>query len=112
MRPIEFEPTANKWQGETCRGFQIHVTDPLAYRPLRTSLMLLQAVIHHHGDQFNWKMPPYEYEYERMPIDLILGNGDVRRQLEAMTPVSDMEAAWQNDLDQFETARRSVFLYP
>ncbi len=112
LRPIEFEPTAHKWQGETCHGFQIHVTDPLAYRPFRTSLMLLQAVIHHHGDQFKWKMPPYEYEYERMPIDLILGNGDMRRQLEAMTPVAEMEAAWKDDLDHFETVRRAVFLYP
>ena len=111
FRPIEFEPTANKWQGELCHGFQLHVTDPEMYRPYRSSLALLQAVIHNHGDRFKWKAPPYEYEYERMPIDLILGNSKMRRQLENLVPVAEMEASWQDALDAFEKLRSAFFLY-
>ena len=111
LRPIEFEPTANKWQGDICHGFQIHITDSEAFRPYRTSLALLQAVIHNHRDQFKWKSPPYEYEYERMPIDLICGDDKIRYQIENMVPVPDMEASWQKDLDKFEKLRSAFFLY-
>ncbi len=111
LRPVEFEPTANKWRDETCRGFQIHVNDPQRFKPLRASLELLQAVIRFHEDHFQWKQPPYEYEYERMPIDLILGNGLIRQQLAEMTPVADLESAWQNDLQAYKDLRQTYFLY-
>ncbi len=112
LRPVEFEPTANKWQGQTCRGFQIHVRQPDLYQPYRTSLILLQAVLRCHSDSFQWKMPPYEYEYERMPIDLILGNQQIRKQLTEMTPIADLESSWQKDLQAFEEMRKTYLLYP
>jgi uncharacterized protein YbbC (DUF1343 family) len=112
LRPVEFEPTANKWQGETCRGFQIHVTDPGRYFPYRTSLTLLQAVLRCHPDQFQWKMPPYEYEYERMPIDLILGDQRIRERLTKMTPITDLESSWHKELQAFDEMRKTYLLYP
>ncbi len=111
LRPIEFEPTSNKWQGERCHGFQIHVLDPETFRPYRTSLALLQAIIRCHPDQFKWKEPPYEYEYERMPIDLILGSQWVRTQLEQMIPVKEMELQWKEELDHFKGMREPFLLY-
>ncbi len=112
LRPLEFEPTANKWQATPCRGFQIHVMDAGRFRPYRTSLALLQAVLRCHGDQFQWKQPPYEYEYERMPIDLILGDREIRKKLTAMTPVADLESSWQKELQAFEQVRQAYLLYP
>lgn len=111
LRPMEFEPTANKWQGDICRGFQIHVKDPHRFKPYRTSLELLQAVIRLCGDHFQWKQPPYEYEYERMPIDLITGDGEIRKQLTEMTPVADLETAWQENLQAYEEMRQAFFIY-
>jgi len=98
FRPIVFQPTSGKWAGEACRGFQIHVTDPACYRPYRTSLALLQAIMLVYADDFRYKEPPYEYEYERLPLDLILGIGA-------------MEAGWQQELRAFNNARRKYFLY-
>jgi uncharacterized protein YbbC (DUF1343 family) len=111
LRPMEFEPTSNKWQGRICHGFQLHVTDPATFKPYRTSLTLVQAMLHCHPDQFQWKTPPYEYEYERMPIDLILGSGNLRQQIENMVPVKDLEMDWQSELTQFEKLRASFLLY-
>ena len=111
LRPVEFEPTANKWQGRRCHGFQIHVVEPDAFRPYRTSLSLLQAVLRRHSDEFQWKAPPYEYEYERMPIDLILGDRQLRENLAAMQPVSDLETSWGSDLQAFGQMRRAYLLY-
>jgi uncharacterized protein YbbC (DUF1343 family) len=111
LRPLEFEPTANKWQATPCRGFQIHVRDPERFSPYRTSLALLQAVLRCHGDRFQWKQPPYEYEYQRLPIDLILGDPAVREALSEMTPVTVLEAAWRQGLQDFKTLRQKYFLY-
>ncbi|OQY60125.1 MAG: hypothetical protein B6245_03030 [Desulfobacteraceae bacterium 4572_88] len=111
LRPLVFEPTSNKWQGELCRGFQIHMTDPQAYTPYRTTLKLLQAVILHHKAQFEWKSPPYEYEFEKRPIDLIIGSAEIRRRLENMEALEEIAASWKAELDAFRTLRGEFFLY-
>ena len=111
LRPTVFEPTSNKWQETSCNGFQIHVTDPEAFSPYSTSLQLLQSVLNAHGDQFKWKPPPYEYETKRLPIDLILGDQTIRHRLEAGEPVGDIEASWQDGLEEFKEISRQFHLY-
>jgi uncharacterized protein YbbC (DUF1343 family) len=111
LRPLAFEPTANKWKAQLCRGFQIHVTDPDAYRPYETSLRLLQAVIKHHKKDFGWKQPPYEYETQRLPIDLIIGDGKIRSRLENMEPIETIAESWQAQLDEFSEISRAYHLY-
>lgn len=111
MRMIEFEPTSNKWQGEICRGFQMHVSDTDRFKPYRASLSLLQAILHCHAGQFDWKAPPYEYEHKKMPIDLILGGQQIRTQLSDMKPVTALESDWQSELDAFDDLRKAYLLY-
>lgn len=111
LRVVEFEPTSNKWQGSICRGFQIHVQDELRYKPYRTSLALLQAVMRCHGELFEWKQPPYEYEYQKLPIDLILGGPTIRERLAEMVPVGELEAEWQDALSEFDRQRRYFLMY-
>ena len=111
LRPVVFEPTSNKWRENRCNGFQIHVTDPLQYRPYKTTLHLLRAIIAQHRGQFEWKPPPYEYEYKRLPIDLITGDGAIRQQLENLEPIDAIEAGWQESLNQFKSISRMFQLY-
>ncbi|MHB8790662.1 MAG: exo-beta-N-acetylmuramidase NamZ family protein [Desulfobulbaceae bacterium] len=111
LRPLVFEPTSGKWSGQPCRGFQFHVTDPRAFRPYRTSLALYQALFHLYPENFAYKPPPYEYEYERLPMDLILGDRQVRLALEAGAEIMDLERSWQEDLAGFAERSRAVFLY-
>ena len=111
LRPAMFEPTMNKWQNVPCRGFQIHVTDPRSYQPYKTTLLLMRAVMMHHRDRFEWKSPPYEYEYERMPIDLLIGDREIRRRLEDLEPVDGMETDWQDGLQHFKSISREYHLY-
>jgi len=112
LRPVAFEPVAQKFAGQLCHGFQIHVTDTAQYHPYRTSLALVAAVISSHRDSFAWKSPPYEYEYRRRPIDLILGDAAIRPQLENQIPMETIMAPWGPDLTAFMEIRRSVLLYP
>jgi uncharacterized protein YbbC (DUF1343 family) len=111
FRPAVFEPTSNKWQGTPCNGFQIHVTDAKRYQPYITSLRLLSAVLSHHGQQFEWKSPPYEYEFERMPIDLIIGDRRIRARLENLESIDAIEADWQPELQRFKEISRQYHLY-
>jgi uncharacterized protein YbbC (DUF1343 family) len=111
LRPTVFEPTSNKWQQTACNGFQIHVTDSRQYRPYSTTLHLLQAVMIHHREQFEWKAPPYEYEFERMPIDLIIGDRALRERLEKLEPVDEIEASWQEELMEFKKISKEFQLY-
>jgi uncharacterized protein YbbC (DUF1343 family) len=111
LRPVVFEPTFNKWKGSPCKGFQIHVTNPYKFIPYITTLRLLQAVISHHGDQFQWKHPPYEYELERQPIDLIIGDQAIRRRIENLNDLDQIEKSWLEDLETFTEASQKFHLY-
>lgn len=111
LRSVVFEPTANKWQAQPCQGFQIHITHPDEFRPYETSLRLLQAVIFHHKETFEWKQPPYEYETRRLPIDLIVGDRTIRKRLENMEPVETIAESWQAELEEFSDISRGFHLY-
>jgi len=111
LRPAVFEPTSGKWQRELCHGFQIHITDPSRFKPYITTLKLIQAVKLHHQDQFQWKPPPYEYEYNKLPIDLIMGDKDIRQRLENLDDIDKIESSWQNDLSAFIDLSRKYHLY-
>lgn len=111
LRQVSFEPVTNKWKGQLCNGFQIHITDPYEYKSYITSLRLLQAVIFHHKDRFEWKPPPYEYEYNRLPIDLIIGDKKIRQRIEKFDEIDAIEQAWQEDLNEFKKISRRFYLY-
>ncbi|MDY6905882.1 MAG: DUF1343 domain-containing protein [Thermodesulfobacteriota bacterium] len=111
LRPVTFEPTSNKWAGTPCHGFHIHVTERDKYKSYTASLALMQAVMALHGDQFEWTPPPYEYEFEKQPIDLIIGDTAVRNQLAALAPLETITAGWQDDLQAFDRLRKEYFLY-
>ena len=111
LRELTFRPTFHKWQGKICRGFMIHILDVHIYQPYLTALALLQAVISLHGNHFLWKGPPYEYEFEKMPIDLILGDSYLRRKLEMGEDLFHIKQQWLADLEGFQKHRKTFLLY-
>ena len=112
LRPLVFEPTSGKWAGQACSGFHIHVTDTQAFRSYRLSLALYQALFRLYREEFAYKQPPYEYEYDLLPMDLILGDQNLRIALEEGEHIIELEHSWQDELEQFNSLRLSVFLYP
>lgn len=111
LRPLFFEPTSGKWARETCAGFHLHVTEPERFLPYRTTLALIQALLELYPKKFAWKEPPYEYEFERLPMDLMLGDRALRQGIEQGMPILELEAGWQAELDEFRERRRAVLLY-
>ncbi len=106
-----FRPTFHKWAGKLCRGFMLHILDPHVYRPYDTSVALLKAVMEVHPRDFEWKQPPYEYEYKKKPIDMIMGSVSLRRGLESGESLPVMRERWLPDLEAYIRWRRPYLLY-
>jgi uncharacterized protein YbbC (DUF1343 family) len=111
FRPAVFEPTFQKHARVTCGGCQIHVTDRATFRPVETGVAALVDVREAAPDQFAWRQPPYEYEHERLPIDILAGSDALRRQIEAGVPVADIAASWSPGIDAFLHVRQPYLLY-
>ena len=73
FRAVEFEATFHKYVGEVCRGAQLHVTEREVFEPVRAGLEVVGAMRRMWPEDFRWKRPPYEYEYEKLPIEILLG---------------------------------------
>ena len=73
FRENYFQPTFHKSAGELCRGAQLHVLDRDKFRPFKTGVEIIKRIRQIHGDQFQWKQPPYEYEWKRLPIEVLIG---------------------------------------
>ena len=111
FRPAVFEPTFHKHAGKPCAGVQPHLLDRRTYRPVEAGVALIEAFRAADPDQFRWKDPPYEYEYEKMPIDCLAGSSALREQIDAGVPAHEIAASWTAPVDAFERARAQVLLY-
>lgn len=109
---MAFRPTFQKWQGRECRGFFLWVQDPVIFKPYFTSLSILQTIRGLYPGDFAWKSPPYEYETERLPIDLLIGDQGLRKALEAGASIEELETSWQEGLGPFSRLREKYRLYP
>jgi uncharacterized protein YbbC (DUF1343 family) len=73
FRENYFQPSFHKFVGELCSGAQLHVTDRNAFQPFQTGVEIIRALRRLYPKQFAWKQPPYEYEREKLPIEVLLG---------------------------------------
>ncbi len=111
LREIAFRPTFNKWAGELCKGFQIHILDRSLFKPFTFVLNLFNVLMEIHLNDFAWSDPPYEYEQTKLPIDMILGDDRIRTMLESGSNVDAIESYWRSELVEFDANRSHYFLY-
>lgn len=82
FRPLEFKPQFQKQAGLLCRGFQLHVTDRHSFNPLLTGIAII-SVISALCPEFAWRSEAYEFVTDRLAIDLLLGDPNVRLAIQA-----------------------------
>ena len=111
LRPVAFQPTSGKWMDRVCYGVHLHVLDRERYTPYLVSLKTVQILIRHHPEAFKFKQPPYEYDYERQPMDLILGSKTLRKAVEQGADLDEISRSWQKDLDTFKQESKRFYLY-
>ena len=109
--PTTFQPTFDKWTGEACHGLVLQVTDPVAFRPYRTTLALIAEVARLWPDDFAWISPPYEYEMEKMPVDIVTGSDALRKAVSAGSVMADLDRLATGDQAAWWEETASIRIY-
>ncbi len=95
------EPTARKFKGETIAGLRIVIADRQAYRPVRTTLVMIDTIKRQHPDRFEWGPS----------IDRLTGSGKVREAIDAGSLAPLLEE-WDREAEAFRRTRAPYLLYP
>ena len=111
FRAVAFEPTFHKHAKRGCGGCQIHVLDRATFPAVESAIAVLAGIRAQSPTQFEWRQPPYEYEHEKLPIDILAGSNELREQIEAGMPVGEISDSWREDCDGFRKARAPFLLY-
>jgi len=116
LRECWFEPTFHKHAGKLCTGVQIHVEDTAydhaAFRPWRLQALAFKGLRHQLPDYPLWRDFPYEYELDRLAIDVINGSPLLREWVDdAHAMPEDLEAITHVDEQAWEEERAAFLLY-
>jgi uncharacterized protein YbbC (DUF1343 family) len=116
LRDVWFEPTFHKHVGKLCNGLQIHTEDAAydhaAFKPWRLQTLAFKAIRRLHPDYPIWRDFPYEYELDKLAIDVINGGPALREWVDdpAAQP-GDLDALTTPDEQAWEEERRPYLLY-
>ncbi|HZP12514.1 MAG TPA: DUF1343 domain-containing protein [Nevskiaceae bacterium] len=116
LRECFFEPTFHKHVGKLCAGVQIHVDDPsydhAAFKPWRVQSLAFKAIRALKPDYPLWRDFPYEYERDRLAIDLINGSELLRKWVDdPSATAADLDALAIPDERAWSEERRASLLY-
>ncbi|MCX7097030.1 MAG: DUF1343 domain-containing protein [Methylococcales bacterium] len=116
LRECWFEPTFHKHAGKLCAGIQIHVEDAAyghdAFRPWRLQALAFKALRLQQPDYPLWRDFPYEYELDRLAIDVINGSSLLREWVDdAHSTPQDLELMTQLDEQAWQEERSAFLLY-
>lgn len=111
VQPYYFKPTVNKFGGEVCGGVKINITDRRAFRPFLTAITVLEQIIEENPNAFSWRPPPYEYEFEKAPFDIIVGTDAIRTGIDTGWRGKRLEALCNAGVEEFAGRRKEYLLY-
>ena len=113
FRPVFFEPTFQKHSRQSCGGCQIHVVERRRFSPLRAAVELIDECRRASPDRFAWREPPYEYEHDKEPIDILYGSDLLRRTLDEDEDgdVRALVESWRSEEEDFRRQREQFLLY-
>ncbi len=116
LRECWFEPTFHKHVGQQCSGVHIHAEGDFyahqRFKPWRLQALAFKAIRRLYPDYELWRDFPYEYEFGKLPIDVINGSPLLREWVDdaAATP-EDLDALTIPDEQAWEEERQPFLLY-
>lgn len=111
LRRHDFIPTFNKFHGEYCHGFQIHPTEMSKFKPVALAAALMQASYESSDGAFAFTNPPYEYEFEIPPVDIVSGDATLRDWVTSGETVQALQEVWQKEWQVFVDDFKQVKMY-
>ncbi len=117
IRPCWFEPTFHKHAGQLCSALMIHAEgsyyDHASFRPWRLQALAFKAIRTLYPDYPLWRDFPYEYELERLAIDVINGGPALREWVDdAAAQTGDLDALAARDEATWREEIAGLLLYP
>jgi uncharacterized protein YbbC (DUF1343 family) len=110
--PVFFKPEFSKFAGQVCRGLLVQVQDRLLFRSFAVYYELIRLVKRFHPDSFRWQIPPYEFEFDRLPIDMICGSDLIRKSIEKNIPFAGIRDGIEREIAVYAESVRPFRLYP
>jgi uncharacterized protein YbbC (DUF1343 family) len=104
FEPVSFTPASagdRKFDGQLCQGVRLVITDRAAYRPVRVSAILVDAIRATH---------PQQFQFRPKHFDLLAGTDKLRLAIEAGT-LGDYLKTWDADEAAFREKRKPYLLY-
>lgn len=117
LRLCSFQPMFQKYQGEFCQGFQIHAEGshylPHVFKPFRLVALCLKSIRRLYPEEKLWREFEYEYEKDRLAIDLISGGDELRKWVEdESSSCSDYDTKLAKDESLWRKQRAPFLIYP
>ncbi|MCK5525185.1 MAG: DUF1343 domain-containing protein [Thiomargarita sp.] len=106
FRPAYFKPFYGIYKGKVCQGVQIHVTNVNTFKPFITGIHLMKT---------SMRLYPRHHLFRKSSrfnmFNKVMGSNHILVSLQRGYPVSQIEAAWQNQLNYFKKVRRKYLIY-
>jgi len=106
FRPIVFRPTTSKHKGEVCRGVELHVSDRLSFKPVKTGLAMIDVARESCANEFKWLEP--QADDGRFFIDLLSGSELLRT---GALGRDALYAIWEKEATHFLPIREKYLIY-
>jgi len=103
FRPMYYRPFYFRYVGETCSGVEIHIIDKKVFKPVATSIHILEAI---------QKLYPGQLDFKNSPLFCWAVGGDkLVQQIESGKSAEAILNSWQKDVEKFKALRKSYLLY-
>jgi len=103
FQAIYYKPFYGSFKDKPLRGVRLRLTDPRAYRPIRTSIAILTTLQAMYPEKLVFK--------DERPVGIHWGNTELRRQLEAGLGSDAIIDSWRSGNIEFEAARQRALIY-
>jgi uncharacterized protein YbbC (DUF1343 family) len=111
FRSCIFQPTFQKHGGVSCGGVQIHVLARNLFEPWLAGIAMVKLAHDMYRNEFHWKVPPYEYVYDKNPFDVISGTAKIREAFEKGIELEEIAESTKEPLAKFKELREAYLLY-
>lgn len=112
FRSHDFIPTFHKFKDELCYGMQIHVTDINKFKPVETAVEVFESIIETSPEgSLTFKRPPYEYEFNLMPFDILSGDSGIRNCLIERKSIKQEKERWAEEIEVFRKEFEQISFY-
>jgi uncharacterized protein YbbC (DUF1343 family) len=109
--PVFFKPEFSKFKQDVCKGIQVQPDDWHSFRSFHVYYEIIRLVSSQYPEQFQWAQPPYEFEYKRLPIDMINGSPFIREMIEQNQPFDQIKPEIDKQIQDFKECISDFLLY-